>query len=78
MYVDAPADIRLTRKLLRKAEEGKDLLTTLRGYDRTRHAHHTHVDPARTRAQLVVDGTLPPPAGLREVQALLAARPFTA
>ncbi|MFE0654012.1 uridine kinase [Streptomyces sp. NPDC059534] len=77
VYVDTPADIRLTRKLLRKAEEGQDLLTSLRGYDRTRQAHQTHVAPARTRAQLVVDGTLPPPAVLGEAQELLAAYPFT-
>ncbi|MET9677759.1 AAA family ATPase [Streptomyces sp. NPDC006482] len=77
VYVDAPADIRLTRKLLRKAEEGKDLRTTLRGYDRTRQAHETHVAPARGRAQLVVDGTLPPSTILREVRAFLAVHPFT-
>ncbi|MFG2774996.1 uridine kinase [Streptomyces sp. NPDC048350] len=77
VYVDAPADIRLTRKLLRKVDEGKDVRVSLRGYDRTRAAHDTYVAPSKDRAQLVVDGTQPPAAILDEVKRYLAAHPFT-
>jgi uridine kinase len=59
VFVDAPADIRLVRKALRKLDEGKDPITTLRGYERNRAAYERYVHPTRERAQLVLDGTLP-------------------
>lgn len=59
-YVDAPADIRIVRKALRKIREGKDPETTLRGYlEQSRAAHDRHVEPSRTTADLVLDGTAP-------------------
>ncbi|MFG2775109.1 hypothetical protein [Streptomyces sp. NPDC048350] len=73
VYIDTPADIRLVRKALRKDDEGKDPLTTLRGYDRTRQAHQTHVEPSRELAQLIVDGTRPPSVTIREVRTHLTA-----
>lgn len=61
VYVDAPDDIRLARKLLRKIEiQGQDPLISLRNYllsGRERHAEH--VAPSRYRADLVLDGTMP-------------------
>jgi len=59
-YVDAPADIRLARKALRKIEEGKDPRITLRGHlERGHTAHELHVAPTRELADLVLDGTRP-------------------
>jgi len=59
-YIDAPADIRLARKALRKIETGKDPRITLRGYlERGRAAHELHVAPTRELADLVLDGTRP-------------------
>jgi uridine kinase len=61
VYVDAPDDIRLARKLLRKIEiQRMDPVVSLRNYlliGRERHAEH--VAPSRHVADLVLDGTMP-------------------
>jgi uridine kinase len=59
VYVDAPDDVRLARKILRKIEAQRQdprisLLNYLQG-GRDRHAQH--VAPSRALADLVVDGT---------------------
>ena len=61
VYVDAPDDIRLARKLLRKIEiQGKDPAISLRNYLLTgRERHAEHVAPSRHLADLVLDGTVP-------------------
>ncbi|MFJ8745816.1 uridine kinase [Embleya sp. NPDC127516] len=72
-YVDAPADIRLARKTLRKIEAGKDPSTTLRGYlERGRAAHEHHVAPTRDLADLVLDGTRPVDTLVRHLLDLVA------
>jgi uridine kinase len=59
VYVDAPDDVRLARKILRKIEvQRQDPRLSLLNYltsGRQRHAEH--VAPSRDRADLVVDGT---------------------
>lgn len=57
-YLDAPADLRLARKLLRTLDEGRDAAVVLRGYvERGRSAHERDVAPSSTRADLVLDAS---------------------
>jgi uridine kinase len=59
-YVDAPADIRLARRTLRKIHEGREPRYVLRGYlEQGRQAHERHVAPTHPQADLVLDGTEP-------------------
>jgi uridine kinase len=54
-YVDAPADIRIASKTLRKLDEGRAPRHVLRGYlEQGRRAHERHVAPTRLRADLVL------------------------
>jgi uridine kinase len=61
VYVDAPDDIRLARKLVRKIEiQHQDPLISLHNYLLTgRERHSEYVAPSRYRAELVLDGTMP-------------------
>lgn len=61
VYVDAPDDIRLARKLLRKIEiQHQDPLVSLRNYLLTgRERHEDYVAPSLDLADLVLDGTMP-------------------
>ncbi|MCX5206043.1 zeta toxin family protein [Streptomyces sp. NBC_00237] len=59
VFVDAPADLRVVRKTVRKIQEGKDPLPGLLGYANTVRAYDLHIAPTRQQADLVVDGTLP-------------------
>lgn len=59
-FVDAPADVRLARKTLRKIEDRANPEISLRGYlAHGRDAHERHVAPIRAFADLVLDGTRP-------------------
>ncbi|MEU1465272.1 hypothetical protein ABZ467_32310 [Streptomyces sp. NPDC005727] len=77
IYVHAPDDIRLARKLMRKIEtQRQDPLVSLRNYllsGRDRHAQH--VAPSRHRADLVLDGTTPTTDLLTAVDHLVGANP---
>jgi uridine kinase len=59
VYVDAPDDVRLARKILRKIEvQRQDPRLSLLNYLATgRQRHADYVAPSRDRADLVVDGT---------------------
>ncbi|MFJ9580640.1 uridine kinase [Streptomyces sp. NPDC101191] len=61
VYVDAPDDIRLARKLLRKIKvQNQDPAISLHNYLLTgRDRHAEHVAPSRYLADLVLDGTMP-------------------
>ncbi|MET8605621.1 hypothetical protein ABZV92_18970 [Streptomyces rubiginosohelvolus] len=60
VYLDAPDDLRLARKTLRKIGEGADPRISLLGYlARGREGHYRHVAPMRQNAGVVLDGTLP-------------------
>jgi uridine kinase len=73
VYVDAPDDIRLARKILRKIEvQRQDPALSLRNYllsGRERHA--SHVAPSRALADLVVDGTADEYTMIAEVLTLI-------
>ncbi|MGW4229444.1 hypothetical protein ACWEF9_09170 [Streptomyces sp. NPDC004980] len=57
-YVDAPADLRLARKTLRKIGEGADPEISLRGYlTHGRTGHAQHVAPTQSKADLTLDGS---------------------
>ncbi|MFF8478617.1 uridine kinase [Streptomyces sp. NPDC015414] len=80
IYVHAPDDIRLARKLMRKIEiQRQDPLISLRNYllsGRDRHAEY--VAPSQHRADLVLDGTMPTTDLLTAVDHLLGANPAPA
>jgi len=59
VYVDAPDDVRLARKILRKIEvQRQDPRLSLLNYLETgRDRHSAHVAPSRALADLVIDGT---------------------
>ncbi|MFB7333782.1 uridine kinase [Streptomyces adustus] len=61
IYVDAPDDVRLARKLLRKIEiQCQDPAISLRNYLNSGRERHTDfVAPSRARADLVLDGMMP-------------------
>jgi uridine kinase len=72
VYIDAPADIQIARKTLRKINEGRDPAPVLRGYlDRGRQAHQIHIEPARHTADLVIDGTQPANLQIKHIKLLL-------
>ncbi|MCX5078651.1 zeta toxin family protein [Streptomyces sp. NBC_00513] len=68
VYVDTPADIRIVRKTLRKLEEGRDVKPGLLGYLASARSYARHVRPTRDMAQLVLDGTLPLPDLVAQVE----------
>lgn len=61
VFVDAPDDLRLVRRIRRDVDErGRDLDEILDQYVRTvRPMHEAYVRPSATHAQLVLDGTGP-------------------
>lgn len=64
VFVDAPADVRLARRLRRDvAERGREVGGVLDQYLRTvRPMHEAHVEPSRALAALVLNGQAPIPA----------------
>jgi uridine kinase len=73
VYVDAPDDVRLARKILRKIEaQRQDPRLSLLNYLMTgRQRHAEHVAPSRERADLVVDGTTSGSEMIAAVKALV-------
>lgn len=73
VYVDAPDDVRLLRRIRRDlAERGRALDDVLQQYERTvRPMHDAHVAPSRAWADLVLDGTRDPEGLALEILALL-------
>lgn len=73
VYVDAPDDVRLARKILRKIDQQRqDPRLSLLNYLATgRDRHAVHVAPARAAADLVVDGTAAEPEMLAQVTLLV-------
>ena len=69
IYVDAPDDIRLTRRIRRDvAERGRTIDSVLDQYLQTvRPMHLRYVEPTRQCAHLVLDGTLEPEWILEQV-----------
>ena len=69
VYVDAPADLRLIRRIRRDMEtRGRTVAQILGQYERTvRPMHHEFVAPSRTHADLILDGTQPQANLLRSV-----------
>ncbi|MFT7521505.1 MAG: uridine kinase [Kiritimatiellia bacterium] len=59
VFVHAPSDIRLMRRLRRDvAERGRDAMGILQRYERTvRPMHERFVEPSRAFAEVVLDGT---------------------
>ncbi|MEU6777159.1 hypothetical protein [Streptomyces sp. NPDC046759] len=78
IYVDAPDSVRLARKLLRRIEvQRQDPLVSLRNHllsGRDRHAQYV----APSRADLVLDGTMPTTDLLTAVHHLVGANPAPA
>ena len=61
VFVDAPADVRLARRVLRDvADRGRDLVGVIDQYLGTvRPMHESFVEPTRALASLVLNGTAP-------------------
>ena len=61
VYVDAPADIRLVRRMRRDiVERGRDVEGVLSQYMSTvRPMHELHIEPCKDKASIVLDGTTP-------------------
>ena len=61
VYVDAPADIRLVRRMRRDiVERGRDVEGVLSQYLLTvRPMHELHIEPCKEQASLILDGTTP-------------------
>lgn len=61
VYVDAPADIRLIRRMKRDiVERGRDIEGVMNQYLSTvRPMHELHIAPCKEHASLVLDGTTP-------------------
>lgn len=61
VYVDAPADIRLVRRMRRDiVERGRDVEGVLSQYLTTvRPMHELHIAPCKDKASLILDGTIP-------------------
>lgn len=62
VFVEAPADIRLARRLRRDVRErGRTMDSVLDQYERTvRPMHEAYVEPSRVGVVLELDGTAPP------------------
>ncbi|MEQ1569706.1 MAG: uridine kinase [Myxococcota bacterium] len=69
VYVDAPDDLRLARRIRRDvAERGRTALEVLDQYERSvRPMHHEWVASSRHHADVVVDGTQPLDGALEEL-----------
>lgn len=61
VYVDAPADIRLIRRMKRDiVDRGRDIEGVMNQYLSTvRPMHELHIAPCKEHASLVLDGTMP-------------------
>ena len=61
VFVETPADVRLSRRLRRDVvERGRTMLDVLTQYEQTvRPMHDAFIQPSRVHADLVVDGTRP-------------------
>ncbi|GGT46653.1 uridine kinase [Nonomuraea spiralis] len=65
VWVEAPLDICLARKLLRKLDEGADVRPSSHGYlDRARSRYLTHIVSARTGVALELNGLEPVEASI--------------
>lgn len=75
VYVDAPDDIRLVRRIRRDVvERGRDVEGVLVQYlDTVRPMHERFVAPCRDRAAVVLDGTAPPAELVVQLTAAIAA-----
>lgn len=73
VFVDAPDDIRLLRRVRRDvAERGRSVDSVLNQYERSvRPMHEQFVAPGRAHAHLVLDGTAPLAASVAQVLALI-------
>jgi uridine kinase len=73
VYVDAPDDVRLARKILRKIEaQRQDPRLSLMNYLSTgRQRHADYVAPSRAAADIVVDGAAPESDMLAAVMSLI-------
>ena len=74
IYVHAPDDLRLLRRIRRDLDErGRHLDEVLEQWERTvSPSHHLHIAPSRVRADLVLDGTAPLPSLVASVMRLIA------
>jgi uridine kinase len=74
VFVDAPADLRLARRLRRDLiERGRSAESVLNQYLATvRPMHNRWVEPAKAHAHLVLDGEQPPEQLLAQLDAALA------
>lgn len=73
IFVDAPDDIRLARRLKRDVvERGREVDGVLNQYMNTvRPMHWLHVVPSKTKAELILDGTAPISESTARIIALL-------
>ncbi|MFD3654622.1 uridine kinase [Streptomyces sp. NPDC058620] len=77
VFVHAPADLRLARKIQRKClRDGFPLDVLLRNYlDHRRAAHDRYVEPLRDDCDLVVDGSTPADTLAQEIWSSIAGIP---
>ncbi|MBM73907.1 MAG: uridine kinase [Proteobacteria bacterium] len=61
VFVDTPDDIRLLRRVQRDVlDRGRSIESVFNQYLSTvRPMHHLHIEPAKSKASLIVDGTVP-------------------
>lgn len=76
VFVDAPADVRLARRVRRDvAERGRDVVGVLDQYLNTvRPMHEAYVEPTKATAALVLNGTAPIPALVNSLVDAVSAR----
>ena len=75
VYVDAPADIRLIRRMKRDVmERGREIEGVLSQYLSTvRPMHELHIAPCKNKASLILDGTIPVSDNVETLRTLLTA-----
>jgi uridine kinase len=75
VYVTAPDDIRLARRIRRDLDHrGREVHEVLAQYERTvRPMHLAYVEPSRAHADLVIDGTVSVEQSVRRVLDLIGA-----
>lgn len=76
VFVDAPADVRLSRRVLRDvAVRGRHLDGVVQRYlDHVRPMHDRYIEPSRARADLILDGERPPAELIAELLQAIEAR----
>ena len=76
VFVDAPDDIRLARRLQRDViERGRSVGGVIHQYMNTvRPMHFLHVLPSKDKAQLILDGTINIPESVNRLEQLLQIR----